>query len=48
MTTKHVLLRILQRFRVTSIDPEDKLKLITKLVLINKEGIRISLQPREL
>lgn len=47
MEAKLVLYAVLKRFRVTSVDPENSLNLMSELVLSNKEGIRITLNERK-
>lgn len=43
---KVLLGTVLDRFRVTSVDPESSLRLLAELVLSNVGGIRISLAHR--
>lgn len=47
MEVKLVLYEVLKRYRVTSVDPENKLNLMSELVLSNKEGIRITIEERK-
>ncbi|XP_020283970.1 cytochrome P450 4c3-like [Pseudomyrmex gracilis] len=44
---KFAVLSILKNFHVESLDKEDQLRFISELVLINANGIRLKLTPRE-
>lgn len=46
MNTKLIVAKILEAFHVVSTVPEDKLNLVSDIVLNNKEGINIILTAR--
>ena len=47
MEEKTVLAHILRKFKITSLDPLDRMNMMAGLVLKNLEPIRINLEPRE-
>lgn len=46
MTVKIIIATILKEFRVKAIVPEEELKLVAEVVLINENGIRIAIEHR--
>ncbi|XP_011636813.1 cytochrome P450 4c3-like [Pogonomyrmex barbatus] len=47
LVIKVVVLSVLKAFHVESLDKEDELRLISELVLVNANGIRLKITPRE-
>lgn len=46
MEVKVIVLKILRAFEIRSVQSEEQLRLISELVLLNKDGIRLSITPR--
>lgn len=47
MVVKVAVLMILKTYRVEALDKEEQLRFISELVLVNANGIRLKLTPRE-